>query len=275
LTASLDFALGLACFELGRYPQAVEQMQQCLAKRRQPALTPINTDILTAAPYHCLGMSLARAGDLEGAEKAFQSGMAEKGRTEELRLDYAKFLREQNRPVDALHRLHELVTENPRSAAAWRLGAQIAMSHPDFLEFANDWTTEAIKQHPEDTEIVSQRAEALLLSQQTAQARELWQTLWEQDKQPRSLAALLICEVLEDSPMTNSSAHEADLGPTSRAFIDWYRRCLAMRAQPVVAGLNERMEHLRGILPAAAGMLEAALTEAREASPIAPEPCLA
>ena len=204
LTASLHFALGLACYELRRYAESAEQMRQCLAKRAQAALTPINTDILTAAPCHCLGLSLARLGDRAGAEKAFQSGLSEKGPSEELRLDYARFLVEQDRAVDGLHRLHEMVTENPLCAAAWRLGGKIALGRADFLEFACDWTSEAVKQLPEDNELVAQRAEALLLSQQTEQAIELWRTLWEREHQAPALAALLICELVGDRPLTTA-----------------------------------------------------------------------
>ena len=274
LTASLHFALGLAYFETGQHNEAAEQMRQCLAKRKQPALTPINTDILTAAPYHCLAMSLAKAGRPGDAEKAFQSGLTETGRGEELRLDYAKFLVDQNRHVDALNRLHELITANAGCAAAWRLGAQIALTRPDFLEFACDWTAEAIKQLPKDKEIVSQRAEALLLNQQTAVARGLWQSLWEQDHQHRALAALLICDIVEDSPLNYSTANEPDFGPVSREFIDWYQRFLGMRLTAIVTCLNQRVDALRGVLPAVAGMLESALTEADGQPAATPEPCL-
>ena len=64
-----------------------------------PALTPINTDIHTAAPQHCLALSLAKLDDHAGAEKAFAAALAETGHVEEAKLDYAKFLR-RNRPVD-------------------------------------------------------------------------------------------------------------------------------------------------------------------------------
>ena len=274
MSASLHFALGLACYELGRYPQAVEQMRQCLAKRHQPALSPINTDILTAAPHHCLAMSLAKSGDAIAADKAFQSGLNEKGRREELRLDYARFLVQQNRHIDALHRLHELVTEQAHSAAAWRLGAQIALSRPDFLEVACDWTTEAVNQLPDDTEIAAQRAEALLLSQQVGPARELWRALWQKQPQPRSQAALILCELVQDGNLSGLEPNEAELGPTNRALIDWYQRCLTMRAQNVLDLLNHRLDRLGALLPAAAGMIEAAVADARAESNI-PEPCLA
>jgi predicted Zn-dependent protease len=127
LTASLHFALGLAHFELKQFSEAADQMRQCLSKRKQPGLTPINTDILTAAPSHCLALSLAKVGDVAGAEKAFVAALAETGNVAGAKLDYAKFLQNANRPVDVLHQLHELVAQSPRNFAAWRLGGEIAL----------------------------------------------------------------------------------------------------------------------------------------------------
>ncbi len=127
LTASLHFALGLAFFELKRFREAAEEMRQCLAQRKQPSLAPINTDILTAVPHHCLALSLMKLGDHAGAEKAFKSGLAENVPPAELKLDYAKFLAGQNRQVEALQQLNELVAANSRNAAAWRLGGEIAL----------------------------------------------------------------------------------------------------------------------------------------------------
>ena len=105
LTASMHFSLGLAQLELRRFSEAADQMRQCLAKRGQRSFAPINREINTAAPYHCLALSLARSGDIAGAEKAFQQGLKETGHGDALRLDYARLLAGQNRPLDALHRL--------------------------------------------------------------------------------------------------------------------------------------------------------------------------
>ncbi|HEU5397110.1 MAG TPA: glycosyltransferase, partial [Verrucomicrobiae bacterium] len=69
LSASLHFALGLALFELKRFPEAADAMRQCLARRREPSLAPINTDILTAVPHHCLALASMKSGDAAGAEK--------------------------------------------------------------------------------------------------------------------------------------------------------------------------------------------------------------
>src|SRR5205085_2875615 len=109
-----------------------EQMRHCVAKRHEPALSPINTDILSAAPAHCLALSLARVGDVAGAEKAFQLALGESGRVEEVKVDFARWLVEQKRPVDAFGQLHEVVSANAQHTVAWRLGAEWALAQPEF-----------------------------------------------------------------------------------------------------------------------------------------------
>jgi O-antigen biosynthesis protein len=275
LTASLHFALGLAFFELGRFSEAAEQMRRCISTRQQPALTPINTDILSAAPFHCLAMSLAKDGNPTAAENAFRSGMPEKGYQEKLRLDYARFLAGQNRHIDAFHCLHEMVASDPKCAPAWHVGAEMALGKSDFLEFACDWTSEAMLNLPNDHQIASQRAEALLLSGQTAPAREVWKFLCEVSQDPRCQAALLFCSIVENQPVSDLGIYEPEVGPISRALIDWYQQGLNRGAQTTIKNLNGRLENLRVALPGAAALIEAALAEARaEESPVV-EPCLA
>jgi glycosyltransferase involved in cell wall biosynthesis/Flp pilus assembly protein TadD len=261
LTASMHFALGLSHFELKGYAESAEQMRQCLAKRQQPALAPINTDILTAAPYHCLAMCLTRVGDTAGAEKAYEAGLAQKGRTEDLKLDYVKFLLDQNRPVDALHRLHEIVANNTLNAAAWQLGGKVALSRPDFLEFARDWTTEACRCLPQDALVAEQRAEALLFNGDTAGARQLWKCAWDNGHAPEALAALVLCDILSGTA-PQAPGNEIEGLEASRAFVALYQKCLAARAQRIVSGVNGKINELRCVLPTAAMMIETALAEA-------------
>jgi glycosyltransferase involved in cell wall biosynthesis len=257
LTASLHFVLGLALFELRRFHEAAGEMRQCLAQRKQPALAPINTDILTAVPHHCLALSLMKAGEVAEAEKAFQAGLAENNPAE-VKLDYAKFLAGQNRPVEALQQLNELVAADSRNAAVWRLGGEIALGRPEFLEFARDWTGEAIRQLPEDGVIVAQRAEALLLSQQTTEALPLWSRAINGQRPPRALAAQIICATAASQPMEKlrDAPEEAAV---SRAFVDWYRRLVTSGARETIVHLNSRVELLRPILPSAAGVLDGVL----------------
>jgi tetratricopeptide (TPR) repeat protein len=258
----LHFSLGLAHLELRQFSEAADQMCQCLAKRGQRSLAPINREINTAAPHHCLARCLAKSGDTAAAEKAFQDGLKETGHGDALRLDYARFLAGRNRPVDALHQLNEVVAGNALHVEAWQLGGQIALSQPEFLEFARDWTSEAIRQLPEDGAIVAQRAEALLLSQQPAEALPLWSRAINGERPPRALAAQIICATAASQPVEKlrDAPEEAAV---SRAFVDWYRRLVTTGARETIVHLNSRVEMLRPILPSAAGVLDGVLAATR------------
>jgi GT2 family glycosyltransferase/SAM-dependent methyltransferase/Tfp pilus assembly protein PilF len=268
LTASLHFALGLSLFALGNFQDAAEQIRQCLATRKQSALSPINTDILTAMPNHCLALSLAKIGDKAGAEKAFEAALAENNGIEEAKLDYAKFLVAENRPVEALHKLREMITANCRNVLAWRTGGEIALGRPEFLGFARDWTGEAIRYVSEDSLVRAQRAETLMLSGDTAAAIELWESLWNHERQPRTLAALILCQAIE-SPTTHAPEEGTDEATVSRAFIAWYQRLITMRSKTAISRLNEQMDKLSRALPTAAQRIGKALSEAQQPKVVA------
>ncbi len=262
LTASLHFSLGLAYFELKQFSEAADQMRQCIAKRKQPALSPINTDIHTAAPNHCLALSLVQLGDAAAAEKAFAAALAETGQIEAVKVDHAKFLAETGREIPALEQLNELVAKNPANTAAWIAGGKIALGKPDFLEFARDWTGEAMKAQPENAAILEQRAEALMLNGDIAGAVELWEKLWSVKNSPTVLAALILCEALE-RPSTHAPNEGNDETLTSREFISWYQRLLKLQLRPLVERVNEQLEKLGRALPTATQMIENALAEPR------------
>ncbi len=260
LTASLHFSLGLAHLELKQFGEAADHLRQCLAKRGRRCLAPINPDINTAAPHHCLALCLARLGDATAAEQAFQAGLQENGHGAPLRLDYARFRAERNRPVEALELLNAIVAQDPQNSAAWRLGGQIALSRPEFLEFARDWTGEAMRYAAEDLVVASHRAEALLLSGDTAGASELWERVWNSERRPGALAALILCEAIE-APTTHAPTEGTEEAIVSRAFVGWYQKLIKTHA-PTVGRLNEQVEKLARALPTAAKILEAALAEA-------------
>jgi GT2 family glycosyltransferase len=263
LTASLHFSLGLAHLELKQFSEAAAQMRQCLAKRGQRSLSPINRDILTAAPHHCLAVSLAQLGQAAEAESAFQTGLKEIDHVDALRLDYARFLFEQKRAVDALHPLNAIVAHDTRNVMAWRLGGQIALSSPEFLEFARDWTGEAMSHVPDDVVVSAQRAEALMLSEDTAGARILWEKLWNNTRKPQMLGALILCEAAEGT-VTHKPENNQDELAASHAFIEWYQKLFAARAQKTLTQVMEQMNAIGHALPSAAKILGAAMAEANK-----------
>jgi len=259
LTASQHFMLGLAHMELKQPAAAAEQMRQCLAKRGQPALSPINKEILRAGPHHCLALCLAELEQKAGAEQAFRDALGQEAKSHPVRFDFAKFQFQHGRPIEALKLMNELVAESCRDVQAWLLGGQIALSQPEFLEFAQDWTGEAIKHFPNDSAILLQRAEALTLNQQAALALPLW-TRAHFPNSARHLAALTLCEVLEGECRRHFTPHTEKL--VSQEFLKWYRHLIKCKAHSLVNQVNEKLDDLRAILPAAAGVLSAAMKQA-------------
>jgi tetratricopeptide (TPR) repeat protein len=182
-----------------------------------------------------------------------------------VRFDYAAFQAEQGEPLEALKILHQLVGENSDDLSAWQAGGQIALSSPDFIEFACDWTGEAVKHFPENLSLLRQRAEALLCSGNAMEALPLWQKL-SSAQNPLSLAPLVICEVVND--MTGRTLPSAEEPAVSQEFLKWYRRLLGAENTKLIHELNGRLKSLERILPSAATILEAAVLDAKE-TPVA------
>jgi hypothetical protein len=137
------------------------------------------------------------------------------------------------------------------------------LQSPDFLEFACDWTGEAVSALPEDKTLIAYRAEALLLSQQTKDAHPLWERAVNCARPPQALAALILCSAVESQPIppTRDPAEEA---ATSKAFVGWYQKLISARAEQTIVRVNSRVDALRGSLPTAAKLLDSALAAAKE-----------
>ncbi len=261
LTASQHFLLGLAHLELKQPADAAEQMRQCLEKRRRPALSPVNKEILKAGPNHCLALSLMALKQMPAAEQAFRAALGEEPQSRSVRFDFARFNVENNQPLEALKLLNQLVAEDPNELRVWHYGAQIALSRADYAEFARDWTGEAFKHHSQDSTIILQRAEALLLAQETDQALPLWVQA-HSPKSARHLAALVLCECVTDG--CQRTFPPADEQLISQEFQKWYLQLINSGANSLVYQLNESMDKIRVVLPSFATRWERAAVQLPE-----------
>ena len=122
---------------------------------------------------------------------------------------------------------------------------------------------EAIKQFPDNSTLGLQRAECLLLSDQSDNALPLWRR-FHSPANPSHLAAMLICEMI-------GSGNNPKLAPAcekivSQQFLTWYRRLLNTRADRCIRRLNGSLSKLSAVLPTAANFLATVLSEARQAS---------
>lgn len=260
LTASMHFMAALADLELKRFAEGAEHARQCLAKRDLPMLTPINRDIRKAGPHHVLALCLWGARRHEDVEGAFLAALAEDACARAPRLDFARWLAERGRTLDALHLLHGLVgAEN--DAHVWLLGARLALGEPQFIEFACDWTGEAVQHLPGHAGLAALRAEALLLAGRATAAHE-W--LAQAAAPTPAQAAACVLAALAGG-LAAPTAVLADESAVSGEFLRWYRRLIEFGAEPAVVAVNERLEELHAVLPTAAGRLAAALAEATAA----------
>ncbi len=262
LTASLHFSLGLALMEARQHESASEHMRQCIAKRNQPTLTPINGDIRKAGPNHCLGRCLQNLKQFEPAQKAYEAALKDEPGARRVRLDMARLFVVQDHVVDALKLLNEMVSEKADDADVWICGGEAALSNPAFLEFACDWTREAVKHVPQHNGILGQRAEALLLSGDTKGASAIWKSLASAGD-PSAMAALVLCETARKGKM-EAQVPQGSEKAASHEFLKWYRKLLGAEAVTVVTALNDGVQRLAPVLPTAAGALTAVLSEAGE-----------
>jgi hypothetical protein len=123
------------------------------------------------------------------------------------------------------------------------------------VEFARDWTGEAIKHCSQNPVIMLQRAEALLLAQEAEQALPLWIKA-HSPKSARHLAALVLCECV--SGVCERQFPPAAEPLVSQEFQNWYVQLIKSGANSLVYQLNESMEKIRLVIPTFAAAWELA-----------------
>ncbi|HXG48293.1 MAG TPA: tetratricopeptide repeat protein, partial [Methylomirabilota bacterium] len=258
LTASMHFLLGLAHLELKQHAEAAEQMRQCLRKRGEPVFSPVHREVRGAAPRHCLAVALAALQQPAAAEAEFRQALADDPKSRPARFDYARFLAGQGREVEALKRLHELVSEKPDEPAVWHLGGRIALSRPEFLEVARDWTAEASRHLADHPALLEQRGRALLLSGAVEEALPLWRRL-ASPAHASAAAAVVICETVLDAALRPPAPLPEAV---STELLKWYRDLIRFGAEQVVLKLNERLDRLEAVVPMAAARMRSAIAAA-------------
>ena len=251
-TASMLFQLGLAHLESKRWKEAADAMRRCLVLREKPALTPVRTEIRRGGASHCLANALRQLGQTEEAAAAYRQALSEDPGSEGMHLDFAIFEAQRGEIVPALTLLNVVIGLNPKHAKAWEVGGIVALRQPATIEFAVDWTGEAMKNLPDVPVLRRQRAEALLLGGHGAEATELWASFGPAHD-PAILASLLICRVLagEPLPAIPPGAENA----VSQEFLRRYRQLVDHGAESSVVRLNESLALLHEAVPTAANLL--------------------
>jgi hypothetical protein len=233
-------------------------MRECLATRERPALTPINPEIRTVMPRHCLAVCLWQEKQIDAAGREFAAAVAEAPAASKTHVDYANFLHENGRTVDALQLLNQFTSAHPAATQAWTTGSQIALSQPALLEVAIDWTAVALNNHPADVVVQAQRAEALLLAGRLAEALPLW-TAVPVDGKPRLQAGRIVCQAALGAEIDTPAAHATPA--VGQEFVRWYWRLVESGAESTVLRLHDAVDQVTQVLPDASPMLQAVIAK--------------
>lgn len=260
-TASLHFRLGLAHWELRQYPAAAAEMRQCLAKRGKPTTTPVDGEVNTVTPRHYLALALWYGKNPEAAAEEFQAAIAEVPSAATVQVDYANFLNSRGKTADALQALYLFTSANPAAVDGWRAGSLIALSDPALLEVAVNWTAVAFAHHPDDANVITQRAEALMLSGALQDALTLW-TRENGDTTSRARSARILCEIALGIEVGDSKALLVE--EVNREFLLWCSRLVKFGAEPVILQLHANSGALEVFLPGALSVILSTISKIAE-----------
>ena len=258
-TASVHFLAGAALMKLGKAAEAIPHFMDCLEKRNEPTLTPPCQQIFKGGPRHLIAECFSKLGQHDEAEGSFKAALAEDPNATGLLHDYAYYLHQRQRSLEALQLLHGVLGKGIDEMRIWHLGSLISNSRPEFVEFALDWTAEAVKFCPDNSGISLARGEALMKSERLSEAVPYFKMEPHAGK-PAAMSAIIFAELVAGNPLP---AVPVDQEPIiSREFIAWYRRLLAAKAQKTLMSVNSKVDVLRERLPTASRMLTQALNEA-------------
>ena len=257
-TASHYFIQGLAESALQRWEACATSLQQCLKLRNQPALTPIHQDIRGGTPGHCLAHALRKLGRTADANKAYEQSLQDAPLNEAARVEFAAFQAESGQIIPALTLLHEGVQKNANQPKVWEVGTAISLRHKDTLEFALDWSGEALKHLPDNPILKRQRAETLLLNGHVHEALPLWSQA-AQSSDAAAASGLILCrlfagESLQSLPPDYERAVSQDV-------IRRYRDSVELGLDDWVEALHQRLKPLHQALPSAARLIQQVVTE--------------
>lgn len=258
-TASLHMLFGVANYMQKRFADAVKHFKQCISKRGETCLSPVLTDVQTGGPRHMLALCYVQLSKPEEAEREYRACIKEDPKLVRAGMDFARFLEQTGRWVPALEELHRIIGVAPGEITAWRQGAELALKKPEFVDFAVDWTAEAVKHFPRDPSLGIARAEALLLKGETAEAAGYW-ARFQDSKQPAHVAALYLCRALNGErcdPLEPRFEHIV-----SHELCQWFRKWVQWGAELPVRRLLESLPALESVLPSAVQTLQAVAKEA-------------
>ncbi|MGC9034258.1 MAG: glycosyltransferase [Verrucomicrobiia bacterium] len=257
LNASHHYLLGYAFYKLKKIEQAATELKSCISKLDKPTYSHALSEIYKGEPHYLLAVCYAVLNKVKEADKEFNRALQHDPESLKFNYDYARFLAGHGDLVRALELLNKVIAGNSTNPAVWQLGARIALNNQNLIEFALQWTEEALKFCPDNPELIEYRADALLLNGRIDEAIECFERL---PVSARQQASIIFCEVIKGD--CNRSYDEVNERAISFELIKLYRQCINSRALSVINCFHDNVGALQSALPTAAQIIKKALFEA-------------
>lgn len=206
LTPWHRYLRGRARMELGRLGEALEDLQDCLARRSAETLWITPGDLETPELEFMIGEVLGRLGRNEDSERFLRQALAKDRTCVRYIGATARMIARRGDPVEALGFLLEHLPEASNSIDLWILGAQIALNAPGLEAFSAEWTRDALGHHPSDTTLQLLCGAALIQAGMIPDAYRLFVGLPDV-RQPKVLGGLLFTGIYR------GGVRLPDLGP--------------------------------------------------------------
>lgn len=246
LNASHHYLLGFSLYKLKKINEAISELNRCVAKTKDKATAGVLPDLYTGEPHYLLAVCYAVLNKGKEADKEFNLALEANPESLKFNYDYARFLAGQGNFDKALTILKKILPQTATNPAIWQLGARIALNNEKSVNYALQWTEEALKYCPEDPELIEYRGDALLLNGFIEQARECFTRL---PVSARQKACIIFCEIVAGASSFPVEENEEPI--VSHEVVRLYRRCLNSKAHNLISCFNRNIHILKSILPSA------------------------
>ena len=172
-SASWSLVQGIAFAELNEYEKAIDALDDCIARRHKPVLSPGIIEVQSGLPAFLKGKIHHQLEQEDMASESFALAVQDSPENIDYLLDYAAWLHAHSKSLEAVQLLHRQMPHGVNDTRYWQLGAKISKTTSGFESFYLDWTTEAIKYQPNDTQLQFAHLESLMLSNHWSRAANM------------------------------------------------------------------------------------------------------
>ena len=263
-SASWSLVQGIAFAELNEYEKAIDALDDCIARRHKPVLSPGIIEVQSGLPAFLKGKIHHQLEQEDMASESFALAVQDSPENIDYLLDYAAWLHAHSKSLEAVQLLHRQMPHGVNDTRYWQLGAKISKTTSGFESFYLDWTTEAIKYQPNDTQLQFAHLESLMLSNHWSRAANMSsEFLLEPQSAEHWGIHYLLCLYHGMMPKGLKMVEEQNV---SRYFVAGYRRLVQLGDEEGVRKIHEHLPLAKQHLPTAFRLIERVMEEAQKVS---------